>query len=161
MPEFISEPVSGQSGDSQLCDLLEDFLAALGAVQSAITLTSTVTNSSVVSSVIPLNSTLNAVAVQKQVLQLQQHFQRIIELLSESVAQSDQQGDQEQRLSSYQTEAHRLLRLMGVVALKLRTAKQPETLEQQRSLLEIQLNQLRPFAQAIADEVCHAAHVSP
>ncbi len=160
MPKFISDPTGDELGDLQLCDLLEHFLAELGAVQSAITLTGARINSLADMSVIPRASVPSAIAVQKQVLQLQQHFQQIIKLLTEAVLEEDIQGDQEQRLRPYQTEAHRLLRLMAVAALKLRTAKQPETFEQQRSLIETQLDQLRPFAQAIADEVCGAVDVA-
>lgn len=136
--------------ESPLRDLIESLLVSLKGLQTAIAQ--------------PLPScpqptpqpapqpipAANAVAIQQQVVQLQQHFQQIVAMLTEA----DFNGDQEQRLRPYQTEAHRLLRLMGVTALKLRAAKQIETWDQQRSHLAVQLNQLQPFAQAIADEIC-------
>ncbi len=98
-------------------------------------------------------SSFNDSAVQRQTIQLQQHFQRIVA----AIAITPIDPEREQRLRPYQTEAHRLLRLMGVEAMKLKTAKQPETLAKGRSQITTQLNQLQPFAQAITDEVCGAS----
>jgi metal-responsive CopG/Arc/MetJ family transcriptional regulator len=143
MPKSISEPVSAPLGD-----LLEHFLSELGQVQAEMTSA----NLSVA------NPSANSV-VQKQIVQLQQHFQQILKLIAEAVLQGVLQGEHEQRLRSYQTEAHRLLRLMGIAALKLRTAKQLETWEQQRSHIETLLAQLQPFAQAIASEVSSSTRI--
>ncbi len=137
-----------QQHDSQLCNLVESFLKELSVIEAAISSEDLTLASSYVSLPRP----------EIQVLKLQQHFQQIVNLLAEAVLDPRR----EQRLRPYQTEAHRLLRLIGVTALKLRTARQPETWQQQRSHLTAQLSQLHPFAQAIADEVGGAAHeISP
>lgn len=59
----------------------------------------------------------------------------------------------EQKLQSYQTEAHRRLRLLSVASMKLKTARSPETVAQVRSQLTEHIDQLRQFAIAMASEV--------
>jgi hypothetical protein len=139
MSEFAVEPIR-----HQLCELMAFFLKEVGGLQAAIPSDT---------EAIPASGlTLNAVAVQQQVVQLQQHFQQIVGLISEAGLDLAC----EQRLRPYQTEGHRLLRLMGVAALKLRATKQPETLAQQQQLIVDQLARLQLFAQAIADDVCNS-----
>jgi hypothetical protein len=139
MSESNSE-LNSEPADDPLRDVIESLLARLKVLQVAI-------QPSSIQPIQPIPAA-NAVAIQQQVVQLQEHFQQLVTML----AAADLSGDQLQRLRPYQTEAHRLLRLMGVVALKLRAAKRIETWDQQRSQLNIQLNQLQSFAQAIADE---------
>ena len=124
--------------EDRLCYLAQVFLEDLTGLQKA-----------VVSSA-EAGSSFNASAVQTQTIHLQQHFQKIIA----AIAITPIDPETEQRLRPYQTEAHRLLRLMGIEAMKLKTAKQPETIAKGRSQLTTQLNQLQPFAQAITNEVC-------
>jgi hypothetical protein len=142
MSELNSEPT-----DAPLRDVIESLLARLKVLQVAIQPIQPIS----IRPIQPIQPipAANAVAIQQQVVQLQQHFQQLVTML----AAADLSGDQLQRLRPYQTEAHRLLRLMGVVALKLRAAKRIETWDQQRSHLASQLNQLQSFAQAIADEL--------
>lgn len=137
MPEPDLELVEGR-----LCHLAQVFLEGLSGLQKEV-----VSSAEAGSSV---SDGFNAGAVQTQVIQLQQHFQKIIA----AIAITPIDPEREQRLRPYQTEAHRLLRLMGIEAMKLKTAKQPETIAKGRSQLTTQLNQLQPFAQAIAEEVC-------
>ncbi len=86
--------------------------------------------------------------VYSQMVQLQQHFQAILAKL----AATSLTPEVEQRLRPYQTEAHRLFRLLGVEAMKLRAAKQSATLVKGRAHITTQLSKLQPFIQAIADE---------
>ncbi|MGI8936553.1 MAG: heterocyst frequency control protein PatD [Phormidesmis sp.] len=93
---------------------------------------------------------LDANAIQQQQFQLQRQFQDILA----TVASADIDPAVEQQLRPHQTEAHRRLRLLGIEAMRLRTAKQPATLERQRSQLQTHLSELQKFVQAIADQVC-------
>lgn len=133
MPEPDLEFVEGR-----LCHLAQVFLEGLSELQKEMV------------SLAEAESSSNASAVQTQMIQLQQHFQEIIA----AIAITPIDPEREQRLRPCQTEAHRLLRLMGIEAMKLKTAKQPETIAKGRSHITTQLNQLQPFAQTIADEVC-------
>ncbi|MEO1393240.1 MAG: heterocyst frequency control protein PatD [Cyanobacteria bacterium J06634_5] len=100
---------------------------------------------------------LNAKDVQLKVAQLQQPFQGLFQALEGLDEQLEKPSGMVpstmQRLRSYQTEAHRRLRLLGVEAMKLRAAKQPDTVEKVRSQLSDHLAQLTQFTQAIADEI--------
>lgn len=133
MPEPNLELLEGR-----LCHLAQVFLELLSGLQKEVVSSS------------EAGSSFNASAVLAQTTQLQQHFQKIVA----AIAITPIDPKREQRLRPYQTEAHRLLRLMGIEAMKLKTAKQPETIAKGRSQLTMQLHQLQPFAQAIADEVC-------
>ncbi|MEM9090874.1 MAG: heterocyst frequency control protein PatD [Cyanobacteria bacterium P01_F01_bin.53] len=93
---------------------------------------------------------LEAFALQQQTAQLQQTFPKLLQQLTETTTL---EPAAHQRLRPYQTEAHRRLRLLSVEAMKLRTVKQPETLEKVRSQLQDHLTQLTKFIQAIADEI--------
>jgi hypothetical protein len=84
------------------------------------------------------------------VTQLQRQFQGLIAMLSDDNGLTVQV---EQRIRPYQTEAHRLLRLLGVDSLRWQAAKQPATVESLRSRLAQQLSQLQAFVQAIANEL--------
>lgn len=93
---------------------------------------------------------LNAGTIQQQQAQLQGQFQSMLA----TAANADIAPTIEQQLRPHQTEAHRRLRLLGIEAMRLRTAKQPATLERQRSQLQIHLSELQKFVQAMADQVC-------
>ena len=93
---------------------------------------------------------LDANAIQQQQLQLQGQFQTMLA----TVAIADIDPAVERLLQPHQTEAHRRLRLLGIEAMRLRTAKQPATLERQRSQLQTHLSELQKFVQAMADQVC-------
>ena len=93
---------------------------------------------------------LDANAIQQQQLQLQGQFQKMLA----TVAIADIDPAVEQQLRPHQTEAHRRLRLLGIEAMRLRTAKQPATLERQRSQLQTHLSELQKFVLAMADQVC-------
>ena len=103
---------------------------------------------------------LAAVAVQQRTAELQQMFPKLLQLLNEAtnlegtiLETTNLEPIAHQRLRTYQTEAHRRVRLLSIEAMKLRTAKQPETLEKVRSQLQEHLDQLTKFIQAIADEI--------
>lgn len=93
---------------------------------------------------------LDTNAIQQQQLQLQGQFQTMLA----TVASADIDPAVERQLQPHQTEAHRRLRLLGIEAMRLRTAKQPATLERQRSQLQTHLSELQKFVQAMADQVC-------
>ncbi len=93
---------------------------------------------------------LNASTIQQQQAQLQKQFQSILA----TIVNTDIPPLVERQLRPYQTEAHRRLRLLGIEAMRLRTAKQPATLERQRSQLQTHLSELQKFVQAMADQVC-------
>lgn len=99
-------------------------------------------------SVTLLTDPLEAGTVQQQIAQLQNQFQSIL------TATAADAGPSAKHLRPYQTEAHRRLRLLGIEAMRLRTARQPATLERQRSQLQTHLTELQKFAQAMADQVC-------
>lgn len=128
--------------EGRLCHLAQVFLEGLSGLQKEVVSSAEAGSS--------FNAGFNAGAVQTQMIQLQQHFQKIIA----AIAITPIDSEREQRLRPYQTEAHRLLRLVSLEAMKLKTAKRPETIAKGRSQLITQLNQLQPFAQAIAEEVC-------
>ncbi|MGB3301048.1 MAG: hypothetical protein WBA76_22490 [Phormidesmis sp.] len=137
MPESPLETTE-ELPESHLCQLAQVFLENLSRLQKEVILST------------KQDYLGDAIALQKQAMQLQQQFQKIVA----AIAITPLDVATEQRLRPYQTEAHRLLRLAGVAAMKLKAAKQPETLTKGRSQLTAQLTQLQPFAQAIADEVC-------
>lgn len=83
-------------------------------------------------------------------LQLQTQFQEILAI----VATDGINPQTEARLRPLQTEAHRRLRLLSMEATKLKTAKQPATIEKTRSQLTQHLTSLMQFAQAIQSEAC-------
>ena len=87
----------------------------------------------------PPSMNVNAKAVSQSLRQLQNQFQAIIS----AVNSGDIESKAEQSLMSYQTEAHRRLRLMSVAAMRLQTARQPQTVERVRSQLKEHLKQLR------------------
>lgn len=97
----------------------------------------------------PPDMNVNAKAVSQSLSQLQNQFQAIIS----AVDSSDIDPKAEQSLMSYQTEAHRRLRLMTVEAMRLRTARQPQTVERVRSQLKDHLSQVQQFVQAMRREV--------
>jgi len=55
----------------------------------------------------------------------------------------------EQQISTYQTEAHRRLRLIGIEAMRLRTARQPANISRVCAQLSEHLTQLQQFVQAM------------
>ena len=90
----------------------------------------------------------SALILQKTNL-MQPQFQRIIA----AIEAADLSGAAEQKIGSYQTEAHRRLRLLSVEGMKLKTARQPKTVAQVRSRLKDHLDQLQQFMTAIANEL--------
>lgn len=88
--------------------------------------------------------------IQQRIIRVQAQLQKIVATL----AAVDIPPAVEQRLRSYQTEAHRRSRLLGIEAMRLKTAKQPNTIERVRSQIKAHLSQLQQFVQAIAGEVC-------
>ena len=89
------------------------------------------------------------ISLSQALLALQNQFQAIVS----SASQADIDPKAEQSLMSYQTEAHRRLRLLQVEAMRLQTARQPETIERVRSQIGEHLNQVQQFAQAMMREV--------
>ena len=85
----------------------------------------------------------------QRVTKLQVEFQQIVA----SLAQANLTPEVEQRLRPCQTEGHRRLRLLGIEAMRLRTAKQAETVERVRSQIEDHLAQLEKFVEAMANEM--------
>lgn len=93
------------------------------------------------------DTTATFLGVRQQLLQCQPLFQEIVAQL----ANADLTSVVEQRIRPAQTEAHRLLRLMGVDAMRLAAAKKPETKDKLRSQLLTQTERLQGFLQVIAD----------
>jgi len=89
-------------------------------------------------------------SVWRQSNQLQQQFQEILA----TIDNNDLEPAVEMQLRPLQTESHRRLRLLIIEAMRLRTAKQPATVEKTRSQLSAHVSQLLQFAQAMATEVC-------
>ena len=86
----------------------------------------------------------------QRITQLQLEFQTIIASLN----QISLNPEVEQRLRPCQTEGHRRLQLLGVGAMRLRTAKKPETIVSVRSQIEDHLTQLQKFVDAMAADLC-------
>ncbi|MEL6259588.1 MAG: heterocyst frequency control protein PatD [Cyanobacteria bacterium J06626_6] len=97
-----------------------------------------------------ISTTAETLPIESHLSQLRAQFQQIIA----DLADTDIELGIEQRTRSYQTEAHRRLRLLGVEAMRLRTAKDPVRSAAVRSQLQDHLDQLRQFTAAIAAEVC-------
>jgi len=91
-----------------------------------------------------------AETVSQRIARLQLEFQEIITSLN----QVNLAPEIEQRLRPCQTEGHRRLQLLGVGAMRLRTAKQAETVEKVRSQIEGNLTQLQKFVEAMASDLC-------
>lgn len=91
----------------------------------------------------------DSATVPPRVMKLQAEFQQIVASLS----QANLTPEVEQRLRPCQTEGHRRLRLLGIAAMRLRTAKQVKTIEQVRSQIEDHLIQLEKFVRAMAAEM--------
>ena len=86
----------------------------------------------------------------QQVAQLQLEFQKIVASLNDV----NLTPEKEQRLRPCQTEGHRRLQLLGVGAMRLRTAKQSKTIMSVRSQIDNNLTQLQKFVEAMAAELC-------
>lgn len=86
-----------------------------------------------------------------QVIQLQPQFQRIVTRLSES----NLTPAIEQKLRPLQTEGHRQLKLAGISAMRLKTAKQAQTTLAMRSQVNQHLSQLQVFLESMAQELCN------
>lgn len=125
---------------SRLCEQLQSLLCRLNELYTLL--------GSAFRESTPLSP--SAVTFQRQVTQLQQQFQQILAI----IASLDLDPAVEQRLRPHQTEAHRRSRLLGIEAMRLQTAKQPATINRQRSQVEDHVKQLQKFVQAMADEVC-------
>ena len=80
------------------------------------------------------------------VVQLQQQFSQVIA----AIAATSLSEAQNAQLRPCQTEAHRRLRLLGVEVMKIRTAKQPETLAATRSQVIGHLEEIQAFVQKMA-----------
>lgn len=93
------------------------------------------------------NEGLKVGSIQSEIAQLQPLFQSMLQDLD----RADLAPVARQRIRPFQTEAHRRSRLLGVAAMQLRSAKQPETLVRVRSQLQEHLTQLQSFIQGIAD----------
>ena len=90
-------------------------------------------------------------AASSQVVQLQSQFQQIVAGLSES----DFNPTVERRLRPLQTEGHRQLKLAGIAAMRLKTAKQPQTVAAMQSQVIEHLSQLQNFLESMASELCN------
>lgn len=90
---------------------------------------------------------LDVHSTQTEIAQLQPLFQALLQ----AIEQAELASADRQRIRPFQTEGHRRLRLLGVAAMQLRSAKRPETLVRVRSQLQAHLTQLHSFIQGIAD----------
>ncbi len=132
-----------------VCQPTQQFLLSVGKLQAEIA-SETVSDTALTAGDRPSPESTSQQTVGQSLSQLQQQFQEII-----AAAEAARLNPQiEQRIRPFLTEGHRRLRLAGIAAMQLRTAKQPATVEKQRSLIQAHLSQLQQFAQAIADEVC-------
>ena len=87
--------------------------------------------------------------ISERVIQLQPVFQEIVARLAEAGFTPSV----EQRLRPLQTEGHRRLKLAGIAAMRLQTAKRVETVLAVRAQINEHLLQLQKFLVAIADEL--------
>lgn len=93
----------------------------------------------------PSDPSLTAEQIAQQATQLSAQFQKIMTALSDTQLNAKA----EQQIGTYQTEAHRRLRLIGIEAMRLKTARQPTSISRGRSQLHTHLNQLQQFVQAM------------
>ncbi|MEM6449337.1 MAG: hypothetical protein AAF703_03385 [Cyanobacteria bacterium P01_D01_bin.105] len=87
--------------------------------------------------------------IRDRLLQCQPMFQQVMSCLAEVRLTPAV----EQRLRPAQTEAHRLIRLMGVDAMRFQTAKQPESFEKVRAQLLSKTERLQGFVQVLAKAI--------
>lgn len=127
-----------------LCQLAEEFVRSLEQLQQIADRPATTSTNK--ENVEQAQST----DILQRSLQLQTQFQEILAI----VTTDDINPQTEARLRPLQTEAHRRLRLLSMEATKLKTAKQPATIEKTRSQLTRHLASLMQFAQAIQSEAC-------
>lgn len=88
---------------------------------------------------------LHTKQISQQATSLPAQFQKIIATLSTTQLHPTV----EQQIGTYQTEAHRRLRLIGIEAMRLRTAKQPVSILRSRQQLCTHVTQLQQFVQAM------------
>lgn len=88
--------------------------------------------------------------VPARIVQLQSSFQKIVV----SVAEFGLTPTVEQRLRPLQTEGHRRLKLAGIAGMRLKAAKQAETIATVEAQISEHLLQLQKFVEAMADELC-------
>ena len=147
----------------ELCLQLETFLRSLNSLQAVVKPQKKAVGEAALQSVESvsrqtLDKAFDKAWVCQQVLDLQSQFQAIVVAIEaagvDPSVDSPVDLSMEPRLRSYQTEAYRWLRLLSVESMRLRTARAPETITQGRSQLETNLNQLQPFVEAIASEIC-------
>ncbi|MEL6814510.1 MAG: hypothetical protein AAFP03_06825 [Cyanobacteria bacterium J06598_3] len=89
---------------------------------------------------------LDVQCIQAEIARLQPSFQSLLQ----AVEQAELADADRQQIRPLQTEAHRRLRLLGVAAMQLRSAKRSERLAKVRSQLQDHLTQLQAFIQGIA-----------
>lgn len=132
-----------EATSQNVCQLTQTFAKAIDDLQAAIRSDSRLEQSATGHDHAPQS-------VSQSVAHLHQQFQAIIAAFE--AAHINPQT--EQQIRPFLTESHRQLRLAGIEAMRLQTAKQAATVEKQRSLIQSHLAQLQKFASAIANEVC-------
>jgi len=84
-------------------------------------------------------------------LSQQQTCQRLFQEIVTHLADADLTPTADACIRPAQTEAHRLLRLMGVDVMRLKAAKRPEVAKKLRSQLLNQTERLQGFGQAMLE----------
>ena len=92
----------------------------------------------------------DAKTLSNKIIQLQQKFQEIVASLS----QTNLPPAVERQLRPCQTEGHRRLKLAGIAAMRLKTAKQDKTILNMRSQITEHLAQLQLFVEAMVKALC-------
>ena len=85
-----------------------------------------------------------------KIVQLQLKFQKVLVSLSEA----NLSPEVERQIRPCQTEGHRRLKLAGIAAMRLKTARQAETILEVRSQITEHLAQLQPFVESMAQTLC-------
>lgn len=125
----------------ELSEQLASFEKSIEAFQTAVGGPKTAQTSTAQTSDVPLNTK----QISQQSTSLPTQFQKIIVALSETQL-APTVG---QQMSTYQTEAHRRIRLIGIEAMRLRTAKQPASISRSQQQLNTHVTQLQQFVQAM------------
>jgi len=121
----------------ELSDQLASFEQSIERLQGLI--------GDVAESDLSLDGAPNMAEISQQSALLPAQFQAIIAALNDAQLSPAV----ERQMGTYQTEAHRRLRLLGIEAMRLRTARQPASIARGQQQMSAHVSQLRQFVQAM------------
>ena len=136
---------------SRLCSQLENMKRSLNTLEQNLQQLATHLNTADPAAPIDKSQDKSPVEpIWQQSLQLLPQFLEILELLDTT----ERSLTARQQIQTYQTEAHRRLRLLQPEAMRLRTARQKATLDKGCAQLLAHVCEIEKFVAAIAQEVC-------